>query len=265
MAWLESAYGDGAHESAMIRIRAARTHIGDIQLRFATLFARLGPALDGPGALTEADAWYCILEGTREPSVAGAQALAITELVARAATGARLERGRSCSPPTTTRRLPPGPDVNLYERGRSLGIGVQVSAQSWQGLGPDDDERYRIAATADGGIWLLHTPYPEPVSSWPGPAGCWNQRTSSSAPPGAMKAPPGSSTPGPPTPASSAPSRPGRRATSTMAPPPSSRSPGPKPSPLSLPPAPVPSAVIPPPAPTRAAQAHRRTRARVLR
>ena len=23
----------------------------------------------------------------------------------------------------------------LYERGRSLGIGVQVSAQSWQGLG----------------------------------------------------------------------------------------------------------------------------------
>jgi hypothetical protein len=42
-AWLESAYGDGAHESAMTRIRAARAHIGDIQLRFATLFSRLGP------------------------------------------------------------------------------------------------------------------------------------------------------------------------------------------------------------------------------
>ena len=27
------------------------------------------------------------------------------------------------------------PLSNLYERGRSLGIGVQVSAQSWQGLG----------------------------------------------------------------------------------------------------------------------------------
>ena len=40
---------------------------------------------------------------------------------------------------------------------------MQVSAQSWQGLGRDDDERYRIAATADGGIWLLHTPYPEPL------------------------------------------------------------------------------------------------------
>ena len=40
---------------------------------------------------------------------------------------------------------------------------MQVSAQSWQGLGRDEDERYRIAATADGGIWLMHTPYPEPV------------------------------------------------------------------------------------------------------
>jgi hypothetical protein len=41
---------------------------------------------------------------------------------------------------------------------------VQVSAQSWQGLGADDDERTRICATADGGIWLMRTPYPQPVS-----------------------------------------------------------------------------------------------------
>jgi len=38
-----------------------------------------------------------------------------------------------------------------------------VSAQSWQGLGRDEDERYRIAATADGGLWLMQTPYPEPL------------------------------------------------------------------------------------------------------
>ena len=55
------------------------------------------------------------------------------------------------------------PLSNLYERGRSLGIGVQVSAQSWQGLGRDEDERYRIAATADGGIFVLNTPHPEPL------------------------------------------------------------------------------------------------------
>jgi len=56
------------------------------------------------------------------------------------------------------------PLSNLYERGRSLGIGVQVSAQSWQGLGADEDERYRIAATADGGIFVMQTPYPEPLT-----------------------------------------------------------------------------------------------------
>ena len=55
------------------------------------------------------------------------------------------------------------PLSNLYERGRSLGLGVMVSAQSWQGLGEDDDERNRIAATADGGIWVMQTPYPQPL------------------------------------------------------------------------------------------------------
>src|SRR5581483_6993253 len=51
----------------------------------------------------------------------------------------------------------------LYERARSLGLAVQVSAQSWQGLAADEDDRYRIAATAEGGIWLLRTPHPDPV------------------------------------------------------------------------------------------------------
>jgi hypothetical protein len=163
-AWLESAYGDGAHEAAMIRIRAARPHLGNIQLRCATLLGRLGPALDGPGTLQDADAWYCILEGTREQSVAETQAMALTELVAYAATSPEAERRAillaADDYSAVSRRVPIS---NLYERGRSLGLGVQVSAQSWQGLGANEDERYRIAATADGGIWLLHTPYPEPV------------------------------------------------------------------------------------------------------
>jgi hypothetical protein len=47
-------------------------------------------------------------------------------------------------------------------------LGVQVSAQSWQGLGWNDDERYRIAATADGGIWVMRTPYPEPLAELAG-------------------------------------------------------------------------------------------------
>ena len=145
-------------------VRAAARHLGDIQLRYSTLLGRLGTALDGPGTLDEADAWYFILEGTREPSVAEAQALALTELAARAATSPAGQRRAIvlaaddyCA---VSRRVPLS---NLYERGRSLGIGVQVSAQTWQGLGVDDDERYRIAGTADGGVWVMHTPYPEPL------------------------------------------------------------------------------------------------------
>jgi hypothetical protein len=65
----------------------------------------------------------------------------------------------------TSRRLP---IWQLYERARSLGLAVQVSAQSWEGLAPGDDDRHRIAATADGGIWLLRTPHPEPVTALAG-------------------------------------------------------------------------------------------------
>ncbi len=162
--WLQHAWGDGRHPGELARVRAATRQLPDIQLRYATLLGRLGPALDGPGSLAEADAWYCILEGTREPSVAEAQAMALTELTAHAATDlggeprAMLLAADDYS--AVSRRVPLS---NLYERGRSLGIGVQVSAQSWHGLGASEDERYRIAATADGGIWVLHTPYPEPL------------------------------------------------------------------------------------------------------
>jgi hypothetical protein len=159
--WLQKAWGDGRHREELVQVAAAARHLPDIKLRFVTLLGRLGPALDGPGNLAEYDAWYCILEGTSEPSVAEAQAMAITELAAYAATDlgteprAMLLAADDYS--AVSRRVPLS---NLYERGRALGIGVQVSAQSWQGLGADEDERYRIAATADGGLWVMHTPYP---------------------------------------------------------------------------------------------------------
>ena len=120
--------------------------------------------MDGPGRLEEADAWYCILEGTREPSVAEAQAMALTELAAHTATALDGEpRAMLLAADDYSAVSARVPLSNLYERGRSLGIGVQVSAQSWQGLGATEDERYRIAATADGGVFVLHTPYPEPL------------------------------------------------------------------------------------------------------
>ena len=96
--------------------------------------SRLGPALDGPGTLADADvdAWYCILEGTREPSVAEAQAMAITELTARAATDLDAEpRAMLLGADDYSAVSARVPLSNLYERGRSLGIGVQVSAPIW--------------------------------------------------------------------------------------------------------------------------------------
>ncbi len=103
--WLEPAWAEDP--SRLAAVNAARRVLPDVSLRYRTLLERLGPALDGPGQLTDADAWYFILEGTREQSVAEAQALAITELVAHAATApAPSHGGRCCWPATTT---PPSP------------------------------------------------------------------------------------------------------------------------------------------------------------
>jgi len=167
--WLARAWSDGRHPREAALVHAAARHLPDIQLRLATLLERLGPALDGTGTLADADAWYFILEGTRERSVAEAQALALTELAAHAATNPYGEpRTMLLAADDYSAVSGRVPLSNLYERGRSLGIGLQVSAQSWQGLGATQDERYRIAATADGGIFVLHTPYPEPLTALAG-------------------------------------------------------------------------------------------------
>jgi hypothetical protein len=190
--WLASAYSSGGHEPELALARSAARQLGDIGLRFRALFRRLGGGLDGPGSFGDADAWYCILEGTAEVSVAEAQARALVDLLASYAV---LPRGDS----PATGQPGPGPDTGsaaapawparreillavdefsavsrrlpvwqLYERARSLGLAVQVSAQSWQGLAADEDERYRIAASADGGVWLLRTAHPEPVAALAG-------------------------------------------------------------------------------------------------
>jgi hypothetical protein len=173
--WLAAAYSPGArssgeHEAELALIRSASRQIGDIALRFRTLLRRLGGGLDGPGGFGDADAWYCILEGTAEISVAEAQARALVDLLASFATSQPAGDGREIllavdEFSAVSRRLPVW---QLYERARSLGLAVQVSAQSWPGLAADEDERYRIAAAADGGVWLLRTPYPEPVAALAG-------------------------------------------------------------------------------------------------
>jgi len=173
VSWLTAAYMDGGQAADLALIRSAERQAGDVALRFRALFRRLGPGLDGPGTFADADVWYCILEGTAEVAVAEAQARTLVDLLASYVVS---------QPPAASAQVPEVllavdefsavsrrlPVWQLYERARSLGLAVQVSAQSWQGLADDDDERYRIAASADGGIWLLRTPYPDPVSGLAG-------------------------------------------------------------------------------------------------
>jgi hypothetical protein len=167
--WLAMAYSSGEHEAEAALVRSASRQVADIGLRFRTLLRRAGAGLDGPGGFGDADAWYCILEGTSEISVAEAQARALVDLLASFATaGGPASREILLAVDefsAVSRRLPVW---QLYERARSLGLAVQVSAQSWEGLAADQDERYRIAATADGGIWLLRTPHPEPAAALAG-------------------------------------------------------------------------------------------------
>jgi hypothetical protein len=164
--WLMLAYSAGGYDAQLAMARSAARQVPDIALRFRTLFRRLGPGLDGPGSFGDADAWYCILEGTSEIAVAEAQARALVDLLASYVT----DTAGAAAPPqvllavdefsAVSRRLP---IWQLYERARSLGLAVQVSAQSWHGLAVRQDDRYRIAATAEGGIWLMRTPHPDPV------------------------------------------------------------------------------------------------------
>jgi hypothetical protein len=164
--WLAAVYGGSGDGAAVATVRSGYRALEDVKLRFRALWRRLGPALDGGSSFADADAWYCILEGTAEVAVAEAQARALTDLLAHYAVGGGREILLAVDEfSAVSRRLP---IWQLYERARSLGLAVQVSAQSWEGLAADDDERYRVAATAEGGIWLLRTPRPEPVAELAG-------------------------------------------------------------------------------------------------
>ncbi len=166
--WLSAAYAAAGTGADQAMIRSASRQLNDVALRFRTLFRRLGTGLDGQAGFGDADAWYCMLEGTDQVAVAEGQARALVDLLASFAVRGPARRDILLAVDefsAVSRRLP---IWQLYERARSLGLAVQVSAQSWQGLGMSADERLRIAASAEGGLWLLRTPQPEPVADLAG-------------------------------------------------------------------------------------------------
>ena len=159
--WLAMVYGASGDGAGVATARSSAKAFNDVKLRFAALWRRLGGGLDGCATYADADAWYCVLEGTAEAAVAEAQARALTDLLAFYALDGEREILLCVDEfSAVSRRLP---IWQLYERARSLGLAVQVSAQSWEGLAGSQDERNRVAATAEGGIWLLRTPRPDPL------------------------------------------------------------------------------------------------------
>jgi hypothetical protein len=164
--WLAAAYAAAGDGDAIATIRSGKRSFEDVRLRFRALWRRLGAGLDGGWSFADCDAWYCVLEGTAEAAVAEAQARALTDLLACYALRGEREILLCVDEfSAVSRRLP---IWRLYERARSLGLAVQVSAQSWEGLAGSADERQRVAGTAEGGIWLLRTPRPEPVAELAG-------------------------------------------------------------------------------------------------
>ena len=160
--WLIKTYRDAGDPGRVDPIQSGiKEQAANVAMRFAELWGKLGAGLDGEAAFADADAWYCTLEGTSELATAEAQARALVDLLAHLAmTGDREILLCIDEFSAVSRRVPVWA---LFERARSLGLAVQVSAQSWEGLGSNDDERSRIVATAEGGVWLLRTPLPDQI------------------------------------------------------------------------------------------------------
>jgi hypothetical protein len=131
---------------------------------FANLYRSLGSAFDGDKELTDFDVIYIVLEGVKTPDRARAQFGALGTMFEQLAD---TQHGRtslmvvdefSAVSDGKTRA------VKWVERLRKAGIGSWWIAQSWQGLGHDDDNRAALVSAASGGSLLGRSTDPETLS-----------------------------------------------------------------------------------------------------
>ena len=203
--WLALAYAGEPDGSSAGLLRSSAGHVSDVALRYRALLRRLGAGLDGPGGFGDADAWYCILEGTAEIAVAEAQARALVNLLAWFAAGggapALVQRtvvqqtvvqqagrgaaGTSCSRWTSSAPCPAGCRSGSCTSGpvrsawpsrcrRSPGRGWPPMRTSGTGWPPP--------RTAASGCCAPRTrsrsrPWPARGGWWTPPGGCWACRS----------------------------------------------------------------------------------------
>ncbi|MCU1646400.1 MAG: hypothetical protein JWN03_6675 [Nocardia sp.] len=131
---------------------------------FANLYRSLGSAFDGDKELTDFDLIYIVLEGVKTPDRARSQFGALGTMLEQLADK---EHGRtslmvvdefSAVSDGKTRA------VKWVERLRKAGIGSWWIAQSWQGLGYDDDNRAALINAGSGGSLLGRSTDPETLS-----------------------------------------------------------------------------------------------------
>ncbi|MFE2999363.1 hypothetical protein ACFXG4_30690 [Nocardia sp. NPDC059246] len=131
---------------------------------FANLYRSLGSAFDGEKELTDFDLIYIVLEGVKTPDRARAQFGALGTMLEQLAdkqhgrTSLMVVDEFSAVSDGKTRA------VKWVERLRKAGIGSWWIAQSWQGLGHDDDNRAALVAAASGGSLLGRSTDPETLS-----------------------------------------------------------------------------------------------------
>ncbi|WP_194828590.1 AAA family ATPase [Nocardia sp. XZ_19_231] len=131
---------------------------------FANLYRSLGNAFDGDKELTDFDLIYIVLEGVKTPDRARSQFGALGTMFEQLADK---QHGRtsllvvdefSAVSDGKTRA------VKWVERLRKAGIGSWWIAQSWQGLGHDDDNRTALVSAASGGSLLGRSTDPETLA-----------------------------------------------------------------------------------------------------
>ncbi|MGY1871984.1 hypothetical protein [Nocardia gipuzkoensis] len=131
---------------------------------FANLYRSLGAAFDGDKELTDFDLVYIVLEGVKTPDRARAQFGALGTMFEQLAdkqhgrTSLMVVDEFSAVSDGKTRA------VKWVERLRKAGIGSWWIAQSWQGLGHDDDNRSALVAAASGGSLLGRSTDPETLA-----------------------------------------------------------------------------------------------------
>ncbi|PPJ27226.1 hypothetical protein [Nocardia nova] len=131
---------------------------------FANLYRSLGSAFDGDKELTDFDLIYIVLEGVKTPDRARAQFGALGTMFEQLAdkqhgrTSLMVVDEFSAVSDGKTRA------VKWVERLRKAGIGSWWIAQSWQGLGHDDDNRTALVSAASGGSLLGRSTDPETLA-----------------------------------------------------------------------------------------------------